>query len=271
MTTSSNTSGSKNPGSKTPLLDTIVIRPADLRKLPESDLHQLAYELRTETDRRRLRHRRPSRRRPRRRRTNGCATPRLRHPERPRHLGTSAIRPIRTRSSPAVASASAPCARVAASQASPIAPRATTTPSAQAIPRPRSPLASAWRWPTALSRQRQVQRGRGHRRRRHVGRHGIRGHEQRRRDARAPHRHPQRQRDVDRPRRRARSPSYLARLVSGGTYRTVREAIEAARQAFAQVPLRPRPQDGGIRPQLLGGRHDVRGARLLLRRADRRP
>ena len=34
--------------SKTPLLDTIVT-PADLRKLPENQLHQLAYELRTET------------------------------------------------------------------------------------------------------------------------------------------------------------------------------------------------------------------------------
>jgi 1-deoxy-D-xylulose-5-phosphate synthase len=34
--------------SKTPLLDTIQ-NPADLRKLPESDLHQIAFELRTET------------------------------------------------------------------------------------------------------------------------------------------------------------------------------------------------------------------------------
>ena len=34
--------------SKTPLLDTITV-PADLRRLPESDLHQLADELRQET------------------------------------------------------------------------------------------------------------------------------------------------------------------------------------------------------------------------------
>ena len=33
--------------SKTPLLDTLS-NPADLRKLPESDLHQIADELRTE-------------------------------------------------------------------------------------------------------------------------------------------------------------------------------------------------------------------------------
>src|SRR6185295_18638389 len=40
--------GIKSPVSKTPLLDTIKT-PEDLRRLPESDLRQLADELRTET------------------------------------------------------------------------------------------------------------------------------------------------------------------------------------------------------------------------------
>ena len=65
--------------------------------------------------------------------------------------------------------------------------------------------------------------------------------------------------------------AYLARPRLGGHLPHRARGHQAARQAPAEVRLRPRPQDGRVRPQLLGRRHDVRGARLLLRRADRRP
>src|SRR5262249_29553294 len=59
-------------------------------------------------------------------------------------FGTSAIRPIRTRSSPVVATAFAPCARVGGSRASPSGSRASTTLSAPRTPPPRLRRRRAW-------------------------------------------------------------------------------------------------------------------------------
>ena len=64
--------------STTPLLDTVDI-PADIRRLKQDQLRQLADELRQETIIGRLGDRRPSRRRPRRGRADGGAALRLRH------------------------------------------------------------------------------------------------------------------------------------------------------------------------------------------------
>ncbi len=118
-------------------------------------------------------------------------------------------------------------------------------------------------------RGRHQQRRLRDRRRRHERRHGLRGHEQRRRAQRAPDRHPQRQRHVDRaaggravelPR-----PHHLERHLPA-----VPRGRQAARQAAAEVlggEGRPRR---GVHAHLLDRRHAVRGAGLLLRRADRR-
>ena len=57
--------------------------------------------------------------------------------------------------------------------------------------------------------------------------------------------------------------AYLARLVSGRTYRSVRAVGAAARHAPAAVPGAARQGDGGICPRPRDRRHAVRGARLL--------
>ena len=64
--------------------------------------------------------------------------------------------------------------------------------------------------------------------------------------------------------------AYLARLVSGGTYRGLARDGEAARQEAAEFLLREGGARRGIRPRILDRRHHVRGARLLLCRPDRR-
>ena len=65
--------------------------------------------------------------------------------------------------------------------------------------------------------------------------------------------------------------TYLARLTSSGTYLHLRDIGQAARQAPAEVLGATRRARRGIHAQLLDRRHAVRGARLLLRRPDRRP
>ncbi len=65
--------------------------------------------------------------------------------------------------------------------------------------------------------------------------------------------------------------AYLARLVSSHTYRSLRDAAKQLGAPPAEVLLRQGQAHRGIRPRLLDRRHLVRGARLLLRRADRRP
>ncbi len=64
--------------------------------------------------------------------------------------------------------------------------------------------------------------------------------------------------------------SYLARLVSGGAYRSVREVGEAARPPAAALRVRQGAQNRGVRAQFLGGRHAVRRTGHLLCRPDRR-
>ena len=64
--------------------------------------------------------------------------------------------------------------------------------------------------------------------------------------------------------------AYLARLVSGRAYRSTARRGQAARAAPAEVLLRQGAAHRRVRPQLLDWRHAVRGARLLLRRTDRR-
>ncbi len=84
----------------TPLLDTINY-PDELRRLPRDQLRQFADELRAGDDLGGVGDRRPSRRRSRRGRADRGAPLCVRYAARPAGVGTSAIRPIRTRSSPA--------------------------------------------------------------------------------------------------------------------------------------------------------------------------
>ena len=65
--------------------------------------------------------------------------------------------------------------------------------------------------------------------------------------------------------------AYLARLVSGRTYRSLRDIGKQLAKQLPQVPRAARGGDGGIRARPGHRRHAVRGARLLLRRPDRRP
>ena len=113
-------------------------------------------------------------------------------------------------------------------------------------------------------------RGGGNRRRLDLGRHGLRGDEQRRLVQGAPDRHPQRQRDEHRP-------------PGGGD---VGLPDPAAVEPEVPVPARPRRQGGQapadrhrahrqtrgrVRPRPADRRHPVRGAGVLLHRPDRRP
>ena len=180
---------------ETPLLDR-VRTPADLRQLKTSDLRQLADELRQETiDAVSV--------------TGGHLgaglgvvelTVALHYvfdtPKRPRHLGRrppglSAQDPDRPARPHPHAAAGRRAIRLHQARRERIRSR-----SARRIPPPPFRPGSAWRWratsgaaTTASSR---------HRRRRHVGRHGLRGDEQCRRAEFAPDRHPERQRHVDR-------------------------------------------------------------------------
>ena len=65
--------------------------------------------------------------------------------------------------------------------------------------------------------------------------------------------------------------SYLARLVSGGTYRGMRETAKQLARKLPKFIYEKAATRRGIRPRLLDRRHDVRGARLLLCRPHRRP
>ena len=65
--------------------------------------------------------------------------------------------------------------------------------------------------------------------------------------------------------------AYLARLVSGRTYRSHPRDRQASGRAAAALLPRQGQAHRGICPRLLDRRHAVRGARLLLCRADRRP
>ena len=86
----------------------------------------------------------------------------------------------------------------------------------------------------------------------------------------APDRHPQRQRHVDRAAdRRDVGLSRPARLQPH--LHVAARRRQAAGEAAAALLLRQGQADRGIRPRLLHRRHLVRGARLLLCRADRRP
>ncbi len=108
------------------------------------------------------------------------------------------------------------------------------------------------------------------RRRRHERRHGLRGDEQRGRPRRAPDRRAQRQRHVDRPADGGVLGVPCARHVERHLPAPARHR-QAARQAPAEELGAARGPRRGIYAPPLAGRHVVRGARLLLRRTHRRP
>ena len=102
-----------------------------------------------------------------------------------------------------------------------------------------------------------------------VGRHGLRGNEQRRRDELPPDRHPQRQRHVD------RAPGWRdVRIFVASALRRHLSKAARHRQAACRPSAEGARAEGaarrGIRARLSHRRHDVRGTRLLLRRPDRR-
>ena len=108
------------------------------------------------------------------------------------------------------------------------------------------------------------------RRRRDVGRHGLRGDEQCRRDEFAPDRHPQRQRHVDRAAGRRD-----VGLSGAADLRPHLSVAARDRQAARAAPAEVRRGEGAARRGICARhrdrRHAVRGARLLLCRPDRRP
>ena len=167
---------------------------------------------------------------PGRGRADGGAAPCVRHATRPADLGRRPPVPTRTRSSPAGASASAPCASPAASRASPGARRATTTRSAPRTARPRSRPGSAWRRRAKLEGvERNViavigdgamSAGMAYEAMNNTGAH-----------ARAADRHPQRQRHVDRPAGRG-DERHLSKLVSSQTYRGFRHVAKQLTEYF---------------------------------------
>ena len=253
--------------SKTPLLDR-VRTPADLRKLPVERPQAARRRIARGDDQRRLGDRRASRRRARRRRADRGAALRVRHAARPADLGRrpsglSAQDPDRAaRPHPHAAPGRRPV-RLHQARRERIRPVRRRPFLDLDLGRPRHGGG-------ARSRARRQRRHRGDRRRRDVGRHGLRGDEQRRRPALAPDRHSQRQRHVDRAAdRRDVGLSGAPRLQPHLSLAARRRQATGAPPA--EVLLRQGQAHRGIRPRLLDRRHLVRGARLLLRRADRRP
>ncbi len=89
---------------------------------------------------------------------------------------------------------------------------------------------------------------------------------------RAADRHPQRQRHVDRAAGRRDVGATWRALISGRTYLSLREIGQAARRSSCRSPSSDaRRAAEEFARGLLDRRHAVRGARLLLRRPDRRP
>ena len=65
--------------------------------------------------------------------------------------------------------------------------------------------------------------------------------------------------------------AYLARLVSGGAYRTLRETAKQLARHLPHFLYDKARKTEEFARSFVTGRHLVRGARLLLCRADRRP
>ena len=253
--------------SKTPLLDQ-VNTPQDLRRLPEKSLHQLADELRRETIDAVAVTGGHLGAGPGRRRADRGAAPRVRYAARPADLGRrppglpaqDPDRPARPHPHPAPGRRA-----VRLHQAR-----------GERIRRLRRgafldlDLGGSRHGGRPRPRRRHAQRRVRDRRRRHERRHGLRGHEQCRRAQRAADRHPQRQRHVDRPAGRRAIDVSGQDLLERHLPALARHR-QAACQAAAEILGAPRRARRGDDAHLLDGRHAVRGARLLLRRADRRP
>ena len=132
----------------TPLLDTLH-SPADLRALPPADLPQLAQELRDFLVEFGRANRRPSGLEPGRGGTDPGPALRIRHAERPHRVGCRPpeLHPQNSHRPPRGHGRAAPGRRHR--RVSRAAPKANTTPSASAIPAPRSRPRSAWPRPFA--------------------------------------------------------------------------------------------------------------------------
>ena len=218
-------------------------------------------------DRRRLDHRRPPRRRARRRRADRRAALPVRHAARPHHLGRrpsglSAQDSDRAaRPHPHAAHGRRPL-RLHQARRERIRPVRRGAFLDLDLGRPRH-------GGRARSFRRRQQRHRGDRRRRDDRRHGLRGDEQCGRDGLAPDRHPQRQRHVDRAAGRR-----AVGLSGAADFRPHLHVAARHRPAACAQDAEGPGEEGaarrGIRARLPHRRHDVRGARLLLRRPDRR-
>ena len=252
---------------KTPHLDRVK-SPEDLRSLSVKELKKVAEELRAETVDAVSETGGPPGRRPWRGRADGRPPPRLRHPEGPPDLGRRPpVLPAQdhhwaARQDPHHPSAGRPL-RLHQADRERVRPLRCRALLHLDLCRPRHGGGER-------ADGRGAQRHLRHRRRRHVGRHGLRGDEQRRLDAAPPHRHPQRQRDVDRAGggRAQRLP--LAAALEPPVPQPAR-ARQAVGAAAAQGDGRRRDAGRGVFPRHGHRRHPLRGAGLLLYRADRRP
>ena len=242
--------------------------PAELRALERRQLRparRRAARLRARVG---VEDRRPPVVQPRHGRAHHRAALRVRYARGPHRLGRRPPDLRRTRSSPGGARRWRACACSTASPASRAAAESKydTFGTAHSVTSISAALGMAV---GGKDKKREAPLHRGDRRRRDVGRHGLRGDEQRRRDGRRPAGDPQRQRDVDLA--AGRRADQLPRAPALGPHVLDRASARASTCSSACRRLGARAARRGARQGHGHALDAVRGVRLQLHRPDRRP